>query len=137
MHKRVIAASIITSRTREVLNDFNMSCDDSGKLILRPRPTNITWQKYYHFIVHYQAIFTFNRLVTLWINNVLLNKFYIKKYCCFILPIKQLEHICWYYYNNNFKFQICTYNKIFLLLPNMDVNSHPPLVTFQPGIGQK
>ncbi|EFA01129.2 nuclear envelope phosphatase-regulatory subunit 1-like isoform X2 [Tribolium madens] len=42
VHKRVIAASIITSRTREVLNDFNMSCDDSGKLILRPRPTNIT-----------------------------------------------------------------------------------------------
>ncbi|CAG9855713.1 unnamed protein product [Phyllotreta striolata] len=42
VHKRVIAASIITSRTREVLSDFNMSCDDSGKLILRPRPTNIT-----------------------------------------------------------------------------------------------
>ncbi|XP_050514544.1 nuclear envelope phosphatase-regulatory subunit 1-like isoform X3 [Diabrotica virgifera virgifera] len=42
VHKRVIASSIITSRTREVLGDFNMSCDDSGKLILRPRPTNIT-----------------------------------------------------------------------------------------------
>ncbi|KAJ8915794.1 hypothetical protein NQ315_004606 [Exocentrus adspersus] len=42
VHKRVIAASIITSRTREVLSDFNMSCDDTGKLILRPRPTNIT-----------------------------------------------------------------------------------------------
>ncbi|VEN45786.1 unnamed protein product, partial [Callosobruchus maculatus] len=42
VHKRVIAASIITSRTREVLGDFNMSCDDTGKLILRPRPTNIT-----------------------------------------------------------------------------------------------
>ncbi|XP_023018995.1 CTD nuclear envelope phosphatase 1 regulatory subunit 2 isoform X2 [Leptinotarsa decemlineata] len=38
VHKRVIAPSIITSRTREVLGDFNMSCDDSGKLILRPRP---------------------------------------------------------------------------------------------------
>ncbi|CAH1179516.1 unnamed protein product [Phaedon cochleariae] len=44
VHKRVIAASIITSRTREVLGDFNMSCDDTGKLILRPRPThNISW----------------------------------------------------------------------------------------------
>ncbi|ENN78404.1 nuclear envelope phosphatase-regulatory subunit 1 isoform X2 [Dendroctonus ponderosae] len=42
VHKRVIAGSIITSRTREVLRDFNMSCDDTGKLILRPRPTNIT-----------------------------------------------------------------------------------------------
>lgn len=40
----MIAASIITSRTREVLGDFNMSCDDTGKLILRPRPTNNTWQ---------------------------------------------------------------------------------------------
>ncbi|XP_066148017.1 nuclear envelope phosphatase-regulatory subunit 1-like isoform X1 [Euwallacea fornicatus] len=42
VHKRVIAGSIITSRAREVLRDFNMSCDDTGKLILRPRPTNIT-----------------------------------------------------------------------------------------------
>lgn len=42
VHKRVIAASIITARAREVLCDFNMSCDDSGKLILKPRPTNIT-----------------------------------------------------------------------------------------------
>ncbi|XP_018336792.1 nuclear envelope phosphatase-regulatory subunit 1 isoform X1 [Agrilus planipennis] len=42
VHKRVIAASIITTRTREVLIDFNMSCDDTGKLILKPRPTNIT-----------------------------------------------------------------------------------------------
>ncbi|XP_018336794.1 nuclear envelope phosphatase-regulatory subunit 1 isoform X3 [Agrilus planipennis] len=29
VHKRVIAASIITTRTREVLIDFNMSCDDT------------------------------------------------------------------------------------------------------------
>ncbi|XP_045472104.1 nuclear envelope phosphatase-regulatory subunit 1-like [Harmonia axyridis] len=42
VQKRVVAASIITSRTREVLSDFNMSCDDTGKLILRPRPTNFT-----------------------------------------------------------------------------------------------
>uniref|UniRef100_A0A1B6KGL0 Transmembrane protein 188 n=1 Tax=Graphocephala atropunctata TaxID=36148 RepID=A0A1B6KGL0_9HEMI len=39
IHKRVMAPSIITSRTRSVLGDFNMSCDDTGKLILRPRPT--------------------------------------------------------------------------------------------------
>ncbi|XP_046659866.1 nuclear envelope phosphatase-regulatory subunit 1 [Homalodisca vitripennis] len=39
VHKRVMAPSIITSRTRSVLSDFNMSCDDTGKLILRPRPT--------------------------------------------------------------------------------------------------
>ncbi|XP_050311907.1 nuclear envelope phosphatase-regulatory subunit 1 [Anthonomus grandis grandis] len=42
VHKRVIASTIITARTREVLRDFNMSCDDTGKLILRPRPNNIT-----------------------------------------------------------------------------------------------
>ncbi|XP_075224660.1 CTD nuclear envelope phosphatase 1 regulatory subunit 2 isoform X2 [Lycorma delicatula] len=39
IHKRVIAPSIITGRTRVVLSDFNMSCDETGKLILKPRPT--------------------------------------------------------------------------------------------------
>ncbi|XP_014243267.1 nuclear envelope phosphatase-regulatory subunit 1 isoform X1 [Cimex lectularius] len=39
IHKRVIAPSIITARTRIVLTDFNMSCDETGKLILKPRPT--------------------------------------------------------------------------------------------------
>ncbi|KAK7789012.1 hypothetical protein R5R35_012698 [Gryllus longicercus] len=39
IHKRVMAPSIITARTRSVLGDFNMSCDDTGKLILKPRPT--------------------------------------------------------------------------------------------------
>lgn len=43
VHKKVIATSIITSRARQVLTDFNMSCDDSGKLILRPRPQQNTW----------------------------------------------------------------------------------------------
>ncbi|XP_073975727.1 nuclear envelope phosphatase-regulatory subunit 1-like [Rhodnius prolixus] len=38
IHKRVIAPSIITARARIVLTDFNMSCDDTGKLILKPRP---------------------------------------------------------------------------------------------------
>lgn len=42
IHKRVMAPSIIASRTRIVLSDFNMSCDETGKLILKPRPT-VTW----------------------------------------------------------------------------------------------
>lgn len=40
IHKLVIAPQIITSRMRSVLGDFNMSCDDTGKLILKPRPNN-------------------------------------------------------------------------------------------------
>lgn len=43
IHKLVIAPQIITSRMRLVLADFNMSCDDTGKLILKPRPNN--WEK--------------------------------------------------------------------------------------------
>ncbi|CAH1779451.1 unnamed protein product [Owenia fusiformis] len=39
IHKRVVAPSIIASRCRQVLMDYNMSCDDTGKLILKPRPT--------------------------------------------------------------------------------------------------
>lgn len=39
IHKRVVAPSIIVARVRQVLQDFNMSCDDTGKLILKPRPT--------------------------------------------------------------------------------------------------
>ncbi|KAH3774347.1 nuclear envelope phosphatase-regulatory subunit 1-like [Dreissena polymorpha] len=39
IHKRVVAPSIIASRCRQVLSDYNMSCDDTGKLILKPRPT--------------------------------------------------------------------------------------------------
>ncbi|XP_062583525.1 nuclear envelope phosphatase-regulatory subunit 1-like isoform X2 [Saccostrea cucullata] len=37
IHKRVVAPSIIGSRCRQVLTDFNMSCDETGKLILKPR----------------------------------------------------------------------------------------------------
>lgn len=40
IHKRVVTPSIIVSRVRNVLSDFNMSCDDGGRLILRPRPTS-------------------------------------------------------------------------------------------------
>ncbi|KAG8200354.1 hypothetical protein JTE90_028536 [Oedothorax gibbosus] len=39
VHQRVVAPSIIVSRVRQVLADFNMSCDDNGRLILKPRPT--------------------------------------------------------------------------------------------------
>ncbi|XP_046545054.1 nuclear envelope phosphatase-regulatory subunit 1-like [Haliotis rubra] len=39
IHKRVVAPSIIASRCRQVLGDYNMSCDDTGKLILKPRPS--------------------------------------------------------------------------------------------------
>lgn len=39
IHKRVVAPSILASRSRQVLADFNMSCDDTGKLILKPRPS--------------------------------------------------------------------------------------------------
>ena len=40
IHKRVVAPSIIASRCRATLADFNMSCDDSGRLILKPRPSS-------------------------------------------------------------------------------------------------
>lgn len=39
IHKRVVMPSIIAYRCRLVLADYNMSCDDTGKLILKPRPT--------------------------------------------------------------------------------------------------
>jgi len=38
IHRRVVAPSIVVSRTREVLFDFSMDCDDYGRLILKPRP---------------------------------------------------------------------------------------------------
>ncbi|CAO2610708.1 Nuclear envelope phosphatase-regulatory subunit 1 [Lemmus lemmus] len=38
IHKRVVAPSIIAARCRTILAEYNMSCDDTGKLILKPRP---------------------------------------------------------------------------------------------------
>ena len=38
VHRRVVQTSIVLSRIREVLFDFSMDCDDTGKLILKPRP---------------------------------------------------------------------------------------------------
>ncbi|XP_002131237.1 nuclear envelope phosphatase-regulatory subunit 1-like [Ciona intestinalis] len=40
IHKRVVAPSIIVGRLQTVLEDYNMSCDESGRLILKPRPDN-------------------------------------------------------------------------------------------------
>uniref|UniRef100_H2ZIX7 Nuclear envelope phosphatase-regulatory subunit 1 n=1 Tax=Ciona savignyi TaxID=51511 RepID=H2ZIX7_CIOSA len=40
IHKRVVAPSIIVGRLQTVLDDYNMSCDESGRLILKPRPDN-------------------------------------------------------------------------------------------------
>jgi hypothetical protein len=37
-HRRVVAPTILVQRTREVLYDFAMDCDDTGKLIYKPRP---------------------------------------------------------------------------------------------------
>ncbi|VEL30882.1 unnamed protein product [Protopolystoma xenopodis] len=38
-HKKVVLSRIIAERSRLVLAEYNMTCDYSGKLILRPRPT--------------------------------------------------------------------------------------------------
>ncbi|CAF0964726.1 unnamed protein product [Brachionus calyciflorus] len=38
IHKKIVASSVITGRCRSVLSEYNMSCDDNGRLILRPRP---------------------------------------------------------------------------------------------------
>ncbi|GAA55218.1 Nuclear envelope phosphatase-regulatory subunit 1 [Clonorchis sinensis] len=38
-HKKVILPNIIAHRCRVILAEYNMTCDNSGKLILRPKPT--------------------------------------------------------------------------------------------------
>jgi len=40
IHRRVVAPSIIVGRLQNVLEDFNMSCDENGRLLLRPWPKN-------------------------------------------------------------------------------------------------
>uniref|UniRef100_A0A914DZ78 Transmembrane protein 188 n=1 Tax=Acrobeloides nanus TaxID=290746 RepID=A0A914DZ78_9BILA len=40
IHKRVVAPKIIAARCRTVLADFCLSCDESGKLIVRPAYSN-------------------------------------------------------------------------------------------------
>jgi len=38
IHRRVVAPSILANRTRNILADFNMDCEDEGKLILKSWP---------------------------------------------------------------------------------------------------
>jgi len=40
IHKRVVAPSIVVGRLQTVLEDYNMSCDEKGRLLLLPRPEN-------------------------------------------------------------------------------------------------
>jgi hypothetical protein len=39
IHRKIFASSIIISRFRYILADYNMSCDSGGRLIIKPRPT--------------------------------------------------------------------------------------------------
>lgn len=41
IHRKVVAPAIIVSRIRQVLENFNMSCDQSGRLILKKTPANV------------------------------------------------------------------------------------------------
>ncbi len=41
IHRKIFASSIITSRFRYILADYNMSCDTKGRLIIKPRPTTV------------------------------------------------------------------------------------------------
>ncbi|KAM3175168.1 hypothetical protein ACTXT7_009042 [Hymenolepis weldensis] len=38
VHKKVVLPNIIAQRTRSVLVEYNITCDNSGKLIILPRP---------------------------------------------------------------------------------------------------
>lgn len=38
VHRRVVMPAIVIQRARNVLEEFNMNCDDTGRLILKPRP---------------------------------------------------------------------------------------------------
>lgn len=40
IHRRVVAPTIIVSRIKSVLENFNMSCDQDGHLILKRAPTS-------------------------------------------------------------------------------------------------
>ncbi|CAF0772147.1 unnamed protein product [Rotaria sordida] len=39
IHRKMFASSIIIARFHYILNDYNMSCDSDGRLIIKPRPT--------------------------------------------------------------------------------------------------
>ncbi|KAG7482705.1 nuclear envelope phosphatase-regulatory subunit 1 [Solea senegalensis] len=40
IHRRVVAPSIIADRCRTVLTEYNMSCEDTGKLILKRKQSD-------------------------------------------------------------------------------------------------
>lgn len=42
IHRRVVAPAIIVSRIKLVLENFNMSCDQNGRLILKRTSNNIS-----------------------------------------------------------------------------------------------
>lgn len=39
IHRKIFASSILVARFRYILADYNMSCDEKGRLIMRPRTT--------------------------------------------------------------------------------------------------
>ncbi|XP_066936650.1 nuclear envelope phosphatase-regulatory subunit 1-like [Clytia hemisphaerica] len=49
VHKRIVIKTIMLTRCRNVLEDFNMSCDEIGRLILKPRPKEMDiYQRLYN-----------------------------------------------------------------------------------------
>lgn len=44
IHKRVTQQDIIVNRIRYVVGQFNMGCDNQGRLILMPRPASFRYQ---------------------------------------------------------------------------------------------
>jgi hypothetical protein len=41
IHRKIFASSIIIARFRYILNDYNMSCDSNGRLIIKPRQPTV------------------------------------------------------------------------------------------------
>jgi hypothetical protein len=41
IHRKIFASSIIIGRFRYILNDYNMSCDSNGRLIIKPRQPTV------------------------------------------------------------------------------------------------
>jgi ABC-type sugar transport system permease subunit len=39
IHRKMFASSILIRRFRDILADYNMSCDSNGRLIIKPRTT--------------------------------------------------------------------------------------------------
>lgn len=39
IHRKIFITSVMLTRIRSILNEYNMSCDTDGRLILKPRPS--------------------------------------------------------------------------------------------------